>query len=226
MKKQESSHRVERGQGLVEYALVLVIVVLVVIFGGRWIEGRWDNYQAGKESEVTTTDPETDVIVEKINEELNIEDWSTPQVVPSGDPYRRVFIDSPFEVFQNNCGGNAEVSNTVERSQTIIYEVEVGDEVEISITGEVSLPVVGKVEIGTALGQFYGITYGTEDELTRSLTVSAEGKTNVIHTLQKVEYWEEGELVWSSGDAKVTYPYRFRKDFGIELIESVEQECE
>jgi hypothetical protein len=200
----------ESGQGLVEYALIVVVIIAILV-GGYYIYRWWFN--SGNTAQANNTSI------------LDIEKSSDFQVIPSNIAPERSFIDAPFEVFQNNCGGTADASNVIERSQTIIYQAQVGNQVTVDVSGKANLPLLGEVEVGISLAHFYSVTYGKEESQTRSLTISARPGTNMSHLLQKVEYWEVGELVWEFGDGKVIYPYRFRKDFGIELAESKNLGC-
>ena len=45
------------------------------------------------------------------------------------------------------------------------------------------------------------------------------------HTIQQVEYWETGEFVIVIGGQSQKYPYKFRKDFGMELVISENLGC-
>lgn len=146
------------------------------------------------------------------------------QVIPSGNPPEKRIISEEV-ISQNNCGGSATVSSTVGRSYSVVYTLEIGAEMSVDASGSVGLPGVGEVEIGVEVATNYGVTYGREESLSRSLTVSAKEETSMLHSLQQVEYWETGELVIVYGEKEKRYPYSFRRDFGIELVKSENMCC-
>ena len=149
----------------------------------------------------------------------------TIRVLPSGEPPEKRVV-STETILQNNCGGSAGVLNAIGRSRSIVYSLELGGEVSVDAGGSVGVPGVGAVQVGAEVAARYGVTYGQEETLSRSLTVSAKEGTNIIHTLRQVEYWETGDLVLETGGQKRRYPYRFRRDFGIELVESEDIGCD
>jgi hypothetical protein len=146
------------------------------------------------------------------------------RVVPSDGPPEKRIISSEA-VPQNNCGGSAGVSSTIERSRSIIYTLEIGGEVTVDGNGSAGIPGIGEVQVGAEVAAKYGVTYGREETLSRSLTVSAKEGTNILHELRQVEYWETGELVITRGNRTLHYPYSFRKDFGVELVKSENMGC-
>jgi hypothetical protein len=107
----------------------------------------------------------------------------------------------------------------VVRSRTIRYELEIGENTPVSPDGIISIPVYGDVSVGPEVANEHGVTYGQEEELTRSIDLEFEPGTNIENTIQLVEEWERGELAWTIGDGRLSYPYRFRKGFGIEIEE-------
>ncbi len=146
------------------------------------------------------------------------------QVIPSGNPPEKRILSSET-IPQNNCGGSAEVSSTIERSRSIAYILEIGGEIKIDADGSVGVPDIGEIQVGAEVAAKYGVTYGQEETFTRSLTVSAKEGTNIQHELKQVEYWEIGELVFTSAEKTMRYPYSFRRDFGVELVKSENIDC-
>jgi hypothetical protein len=144
------------------------------------------------------------------------------RVIPSGEPLVRVVQSE--KIVQPNCGGTLEVENVVERSRTIIHTVELEGSVEVNAQGEVGLLGTG-VKVGAAIAAQYGQSYGTEDTLTRAITVKAKEGTNMEHTIQQVEIWQLGTVEITIGDQQFTYPYHFRNDFGVELVTSQNIGC-
>ena len=146
------------------------------------------------------------------------------QAVPSGNPPEKRII-STETISQNNCGGSTDVSNTIERSRSIVYTVEVGAEISVNASGSAGVPGVGQVQVGNEVAAQYGVTYGKEETISRSLTVAAKEGTNMLHTFQQVEYRETGELIIMAGEKTLSYSYSFRKDFGIEFVKSENVGC-
>ena len=144
------------------------------------------------------------------------------RVIPTGEPLVRVVQTE--KIVQPNCGGTLEVENVVERSRTIIHTVELGGGVEVNAQGEVSLLGTG-VQVGAAIAAQYGQSYGTEDTLTRAITVKAKEGTYMEHTIQQVEIWQRGTVEITIGDQQFTYPYYFRNDFSVELVKSQNIGC-
>jgi hypothetical protein len=146
------------------------------------------------------------------------------EVFPSKAPPEKRTV-STETIPQNNCSGSTDISNTIEHSRSIVYELELGEGILVSASGDADISDVGKVRVGAEVAAQYGVTYGQAESLSRSLTVSAKAGTNMQHTLQQVEYWETGELITVVGEKIVRYPYSFRKDFGIELVKSEDVGC-
>jgi len=144
------------------------------------------------------------------------------RVISSEEPLVRVVQTE--KIVQPNCGGTLEVENVVERSRTIIHTVELEGGVEVNAQGEVGLLGTG-VKVGAAIAARYGQSYGTEDTLTRAITVKAKEGTNMEHTIQQVEIWQLGTVEITIGDQQFTYPYHFRNDFSVELVRSQNIGC-
>ena len=146
-------------------------------------------------------------------------------VIPSKDaPEKRIISNEVIP--QPNCGGTSTLSNTVERSHSVAHTLEVIGGASVNASGEVGVPGVAAVQVGAEVAAQYGLTYGQQETLSRSLTVAAKEGTNMRHTIQQVEYWETGEIVIAVGDNKLPpYSYRFRKDFGVEPVQSENIGC-
>jgi parallel beta-helix repeat protein len=158
----------------------------------------------------------------RVAEEQPESPWVDVKVIPSGEPLVRVVQTE--KIAQPNCGGTLEVENVVQRSRTIIHTVELGGGVEVNARGEVGLLGTG-VEVGAAIAAHYGQTYGTEDTLTRAITVKAKQGTNMEHTIQQVEIWQLGTAEITISDQQFTYPYQFSNDFSVELVKSQNIGC-
>jgi len=158
----------------------------------------------------------------RVAEEQPESPWVDVRVIPSGEPL--VSVVQTEKIVQPNCGGTLEVENVVQRSRTIIHTVELGGGVEVNARGEVGLLGTG-VQVGAAIAAQYGQSYGTEDTLTRAITVKAKQGTNMEHTIQQVEIWQLGTAEITIGDQRFTYPYQFRNDFSVELVKSQNIGC-
>lgn len=142
------------------------------------------------------------------------------EVILSNKPREKRAIGPAETILQPNCGGSSSVSNQIERSHAIIYSMDVSGQVALSADGSLGIPGIGSVQVGTEVAARYGVTYGEEQRVSRSLTVSAKEGTNMLHTIQQYEYWETGEIIISVSDQSLRLPYSFRRDFGIELLNS------
>jgi len=127
---------------------------------------------------------------------------------------------------QNNCGGTSTVTNSIERSLAVIHTVEMGGGLEVSAGGGVGIPGLGKVDVGAAVSAHYGQSFGTQSSLSRGIQVSAKEGTFVEHTIQIKEVWQVGEVEIQSGDQVHVYPFKFRNDMSLELVESENLGCD
>jgi hypothetical protein len=147
------------------------------------------------------------------------------QVIPSNQPREKIEIGAIEPVSQNNCGGSATVSYSFERSRAIVYALDLSQQVTVNADGTIGVPGVGSVQAGVSVASTYGVSYGQEDRISRSITVQADKGTNMVHRIQQYEYWEKGEIVITANNIPLRLPYRFRRDFGIELLGSVNMQC-
>lgn len=142
------------------------------------------------------------------------------QVISSDKPREKKAIAPPETIRQPNCGGSSTVSSHIERSYAIVHAMDVGGGATLKADGTIGLPGVASVGAGAEVAAKYGVTYGQEERLSRSLTVSAKEGTSMVHTIQQYEYWETGEIVITANNQTWRIPYKFRTDFGIQLLES------
>jgi hypothetical protein len=143
--------------------------------------------------------------------------------VRTGTLEKRVIFEEIIP--QDNCNGTAPISSTIERSRTIIYILEVGGEVTINASGELGVPGIGKVSAGGAVAANYGVTYGEQEAISRSLTVSAGEGSHMLHTIQQIEYWDTGTLNISTKTQTMELPYAFRRGFGTEVVKTENVGC-
>lgn len=122
-------------------------------------------------------------------------------------------------ISQPNCTGTAEVENTVQKSRTIAYTMESTNGVSVNANGQVGFAGTD-VELGATVANQFGLSYGTSESLTRSITVKAGIGTNMQHNIQQVEIWKIGQAKISVGGQETIIPFKFRSDFSIELANS------
>lgn len=122
-------------------------------------------------------------------------------------------------VNQNNCGGSSEVENTTEKSRIVEHIINVEGEYQLTANGEVGLPGTN-VELGVAVASSLGYSYGTSESITKSIIVKAQPGTNMAHRIKLVEIWDTGVANIKIDDQEFVIPFRFRRDFDVELIES------
>ena len=141
----------------------------------------------------------------------------------TGQQDRRLISEE--KITQDNCSGSAETSQTVTRSHTILYSLEVGTGFSVNTSGEVGVPGIGQVGVGSEIASYYSVSYGGEDTVSRAVTVAAKEGTNMQHTIQHFEVWEQGEVLIIVGDVTQRLPYSFRRDFSIEAVAPANLGC-
>jgi hypothetical protein len=125
---------------------------------------------------------------------------------------------------QSNCGGSAEVENTIERSRSIQHLIEVQGGFSVNANGQVGFAGTD-VELGATIASQLGYTYGTVDNIARSITLKAKSGTNMQHSIKQEEIWKVGTAKIIIGSQETTIPFKFRDDFNIELIGSKDLGC-
>jgi len=138
-----------------------------------------------------------------------------PEIFITPGPTETILI-SQEEIPQNNCDGGAVTSQTVERSYTVSRILELGTALTVDAGGRAGIPGVGEVGVGAAVASHYNVSYGSEETVTRSVTVAAERGENIFHTVRQNMLWETGTLVIAGVTDPI--PYRFRKDFSMETL--------
>ncbi len=156
----------------------------------------------------------------------------TAKVVPStivisweSEPeYRKIDIEV---IEQNNCGGNAEVENQIQKSRSIAHTIEVGSGFQVNANGQVGFAGTD-IELGATIANELGYSYGIAETIARSITVKAKAKTYVEHHIKLQEAWKIGTAKVVVGDKEARIPFYFRTDFALDLVESKElkDECD
>ena len=122
-------------------------------------------------------------------------------------------------ISQPNCTGTAEVENSIEKSRTIQYVMEVQNGASVNANGQVGFAGTD-IELGATVASQFGQSYGTSESLTRSITVKAKPGTSMQHVIRQIEIWKTGEAKISVGGQQTIIPFKFRSDFAIELVNS------
>lgn len=137
-----------------------------------------------------------------------------------------VRLISEERILQQNCGGTAEVENQIERSRSIAHTIEVGGEFTVRADGRVGIPGdVASIGLGAEIAGRLGYSYGTIEEISRSITVKAREGTNMEHHIRLMEIWETGTARVMLDDREIDIPFSFRRDFAIELLDSIDIGC-
>ena len=127
-------------------------------------------------------------------------------------------------VSQPNCGGTAEVESNIEKSRSIQHVIETQNGIAVNANGQVGFAGTD-VELGATIASQLGYSYGTVDNIARSLTVKAKPGTNMQHSIKQNEIWQVGTAKVIVGSQETTIPFRFRYDFNIELVGSEDLGC-
>lgn len=153
-----------------------------------------------------------------------IDDSANPIIqIKTGGLEKRILFEETIP--QDNCNGSAEISSSIQHSSTIIYTLEADGTVTVDANGEVGIPAVGKVGAGAAVAAHYGVNYGSQETVSRTLEVAAKEGTNITHTIQQIEYWETGEVTVKAGEESFTFSFKFPRSFDIQVVETTNLGC-
>jgi hypothetical protein len=142
------------------------------------------------------------------------------QVFPGDTEDRRIISEEKIPL--PNCNGNVPMSSTIGRSHAVFRVAEIGTSAQLNVSGSLGVPGVGSVAVGSAIAEHYNVSYGEEETVSRSINVAAKEGSHVEHVVQQFETWETGELViFVGGVEAVREPYSFRKDFGVEVVDTL-----
>lgn len=128
------------------------------------------------------------------------------------------------KVTQNNCGGTAEAENVIERTRAVEETLEVSSEFSVNAGGQVSILGTG-VNLGASVAGRLGRSYGTTQQVKRSLTVKTAAHSSVEYEVSLEELWNVGEATVTLNGQNERIPFRFRSDFQMSLVNSVELPC-
>jgi len=145
-----------------------------------------------------------------------------PEIFITPGPPETILLSNE-EIMQDNCNGGAMMSQTVERSYTVSRTLELGAAISVDAGGRAGIPGVGEVGVGAAVASHYNVSYGSEETVTRSVTVATEKGQHILHTVRQNMLWETGTLVVAGATDPI--PYRFRKDFSMEELPPANLGC-
>lgn len=151
-----------------------------------------------------------------------VEPGIAPEIFITPGPTGTILLSNE-EIMQDNCNGGAMMSQTVERSYTVSRIVELGAAITVDAGGRAGIPGVGEVGVGAAVASHYNVSYGSEETVTRSVTVATEKGQHILHTVRQNMLWETGTLVVAGATDPI--PYRFRKDFSMEELPPANLGC-
>lgn len=147
-----------------------------------------------------------------------------PQVFVFPGPQKERLISQEI-IDQDNCDGTAETSQTVERSHTVFYTLELGSNIKVEADGRAKIPEIGEVGVGVEVAGNYQVGYGNSDSISRSQTVAAAPRSHIQHTVQQFEIWETGEVLIVAGGINQRFLYNFRRDFSIKAVAPANVDC-
>jgi hypothetical protein len=125
---------------------------------------------------------------------------------------------------QNNCGGTAEAESQVQKSRSITRIIQVGSEWSVDAKGQIGFAGTD-VGLGATVAAQLGHSYGTTEDISRSVTVKAKPGTRMEHHIKLYESWEIGNAKVVVNGKEGIIPFSFRNDFAIELIDSKDIDC-
>lgn len=125
---------------------------------------------------------------------------------------------------QDNCNGSAEVENQIERSLLVSHVIEVGGGFEVTGDGQIGISGTD-VGLGTTVAGQLGYSYGTAENIIRSVTVKAQPGTHMRHTIGHSEVMDSGTALVIVGSQSYTIPFSFHSDFALEYLGSEQVIC-
>jgi hypothetical protein len=131
---------------------------------------------------------------------------------------------SAESVPQNNCGGNAEVENSYNRSRSISRVITASAGFEVRADGSIGISGT-TVALGSSVASSLGVEYGATENISRSITVKASPKSHMNHRISLQEVWYDGSAQIKINDETIRVPFSFRSDFAIALLNSEEIPC-
>ncbi|MBV5348924.1 hypothetical protein JZU61_04610, partial [bacterium] len=124
-------------------------------------------------------------------------------------------------ISQPNCTGSAEVENVVEKARQITYVMEIQNGTQANTNGQVGFAGTD-IELGATISSQFGQSYGMSETISRSLIVKTSPGKNMQHIVKQQEIWKIGNAKISVGEQQIIIPFKYRYDFTIELVNSVD----
>ncbi len=198
------SHRLsynthQSGQGLVEYALVLILVGIVVVAAITLIK-RWTS-EPTTNSNLESTQP-AEVIGEPALDILDL-----------GDEAELVESET-IPLF--NCNNRTEYQLAVERSRRIEHLVLITGQFDAGLQEIAVLKLQGQ----------YGIQSGNAEDRKYTVHLTAPANSWVEYTIHWRYLWRVGELTMTMSDGnKQTLPYRVRSGMEFSIVNIEQKDC-
>ena len=146
----------------------------------------------------------------------------TIEILPDGNSeIRKAEIKT---IQQNNCGGNAPVYNEEQISESVNYSIEAGGGIELNLEGDIAPAGIG-IQVGGAIAAEFGQTYGRQVAIAKSISLGTKEKTKAKHSVQIEEIWNIGKAKVVVGNREFIIPFKFHKDFQLELLETEVVDC-
>jgi hypothetical protein len=189
----------QSGQGLVEYALVLILVGIVVVAAITLIK-RWF-FEPTSSSDLDSTQP-AEVIGEPALDILDL-----------GDEAELVESET-IPLF--NCNNRTEYQLAVERSRRIEHLVLINGQFDAGVEEIAVLKLQGQ----------YGIQNGTTEERKYTIHLTAPANSWVEYSIHWRYLWRVGELKMTLSDgSKQTFPYRVRSGMEFSIVNIEQKDC-
>jgi hypothetical protein len=192
----------ERGQGILEYSVIIVLVVIIIIsfvalFGvdlfNRFISNR---ARASEEQSIQAT-PEPVVNLLETSTQTEVLDTETIRITncPAGEPY----------------------VPEIERKLWLEHDIE--------LKGQ--LPAALRPKSLSSVQAFYGITPGGREERVFALDLEAPSNSMVDYTIEWQRVWKVGDIhITQTDDSPSSITYRASIDLDYEIIGIEQTVCE
>ncbi len=206
MKSPKLEHRAgnfrESGQGILEYSVILVLVLIIIIsfvalFGVDLFNQFVSNRARASEEQSIQASPEPVVNLNETGTQVELLDTETIRIsnCPSGEPY----------------------DPEIERKLWMEYDIE--------LQGQLPAPLRAKSI--TSIQTYYGFTAGAREEREFPLNLEAPPNSVVDYTLTWQVIWKEGDIHIAQADnSQESITYRAWVDLDYEITDIEQNPCE
>lgn len=201
LREHEKDNSRESGQGILEYSVIIVLVVIIIIsfvalFGvdlfNRFISDR----ARASEEQSTQVTPEPIVSLLETGTQAEVFKEETIRVsnCPAGEPYMP----------------------EVERTNTMEYDIEL----EGQLSGALRPPSIASIQT------YYGFISGAQEERSFTLNLEAPPDSLVDYTVEWQRIWKEGNVQITQADgSQEMYPYRVSVGLEYEITQIEQSPC-